>query len=78
MSEVSLLSAALNEDVEILSFDAPEDIERKLATMSLIVGSTIRLIQKHKNGSVIVAKGNIRLALCADIASKIIIKSEHK
>lgn len=74
MAQANLLSVSINQEVEIVSFTTSQEVERQLATMSLVAGVTIKLLQKHKNGSVIIAKNNIRLALCAATASNIIIK----
>ena len=62
--------------VKIVRIDAGWGLSRQLSHMGLFVGDTIKVIQ-NSQGPLIVAKGNLRLALGRGMSHKIFVIQEN-
>lgn len=67
-----LAMAQEDESVRILILRGGIQLEMRLTTLGLNVGSEIRIIQKQ-GGKMVVKRGETRLALGAGMASKIMV-----
>jgi Fe2+ transport system protein FeoA len=67
----NLSIAKTSEELEITSIKASQDLLSTLGSMGIYTGAVIKILQKHKNGSLVVAKNNTRLAISNNIAMQI-------
>ena len=66
----NIFLANKNQDLIISKFDDNSDNNHQLIAMNFGVGARIRILQRYQD-AVVIAKGNMRLVLSSDIASKI-------
>ncbi|MGF1612379.1 MAG: ferrous iron transport protein A [Gammaproteobacteria bacterium] len=67
--------AAEGDKVRICFIRAGRGLEKRLIEMGLNLETVIQVVQRHKNGAVVVARGDMRLALGAGMAHKIMVAS---
>ncbi len=68
-----LLLAGEGEKVRILAYASGRGMERKLADLGLPVGSEITIMTRQNGGQMIVARDNVRIALGAGMAHRILV-----
>ncbi|MBD3271472.1 MAG: hypothetical protein GF384_02900 [Elusimicrobia bacterium] len=72
---VSLNTVREGKKIKIIQIDAGCGLSRRLNGMGLFVGDTVRVIQ-NSLGPVIIAKGDLRLALGRGMSHKIIVEEQ--
>ena len=68
-----LALAAVGERLRIASFQAGKGLGRRLNDIGLNPGSEIEVVHRQRGGSVVVSKGNTRVALGAGMTYKIVV-----
>ncbi len=68
-----LALAAVGERLRIASFQAGKGMGRRLNDIGLNPGSEIEVVHRQRGGSVVVSKGNTRVALGAGMTYKIVV-----
>ena len=62
------------ERLRIAAFDAGKELTKRLGSLGLHEGSEVEVLLRQVNGSVVVSRDNMRLALGAGTAWKIIVR----
>lgn len=73
---LSALSEGISAQVEFLRTDRDE--ERRLAEMGIRVGSRLEILRRNPEGPLMVAIGDVRLALGLDTAGLIVVSAVEK
>lgn len=68
-----LALAAEGEDVFIYAMKGGKGLSRKLMDLGLSLGSSLKIIQRRPGGALVVARGNLRVALGAGMAQKVVV-----
>jgi ferrous iron transport protein A len=68
-----LALAQIGERLRIAAFNTGKGLGKQLGGLGLRQGSEVEVVLRRMNGSVIVSRDNIRLALGAGTAQKIIV-----
>jgi ferrous iron transport protein A len=73
-----LSMVAPGQTVELVSIQGGQKLRKRLADLGLNVGMTVRVMQAHPTGPMIVAvKGDSRLALGRGITHKVVVAALH-
>ncbi|HFQ15677.1 MAG TPA: ferrous iron transport protein A [Rhodobacteraceae bacterium] len=68
-----LALAGEGEHVRIHGLKGGKGLTRRLMDLGLALGSEVRIIQRRPGGAMIVARGNLRVALGAGMAQKVMV-----
>jgi len=68
-----LAMAAEGDKVRICFLRAGKGLEKRLIEMGLNLETELEVVQRHTNGAVVIARGEMRLALGAGMAHKIMV-----
>ena len=68
-----LALAGEGEDVRIFSFKGGKGLSYKLMDLGLSIGSCLRIVQRRPGGALVVARDNLRVALGAGMAQKVVV-----
>ena len=68
-----LTRATAGERLRITAHGLGRGVRRRLADLGLPVGVEIELVHRQRSGSVVVARGNARMALSAEVACGVLV-----
>jgi ferrous iron transport protein A len=68
-----LLLAAEGERVRVVGTGGGRGMDRKLADLGLVLGSELLIVRRTFDGAMIVARDDLRLALGAGIAHRVLV-----
>ncbi|PLX34165.1 MAG: ferrous iron transport protein A [Hyphomicrobiales bacterium] len=68
-----LALAAEGEEVCIYAMKGGKGLSRKLMDLGLSLGSSLKVMQRRPGGALVVARGNLRVALGAGMAQKVVV-----
>lgn len=68
-----LLLASEGERVRIVALGGGRGMDRKLSDLGLTIGNEVRVIRRDRDGPMVVARDDMRLALGGGIAHRVLV-----